>query len=146
MKMLWPALVMVLTATAGSASDAIKIASPDKTSSVIVDKSGRRDLIFVQNGQAEHRLFYNELDTVFKPKLAAALKVPISNVGKIVLATFKTANWLSPAEVEIKGESSVTVNEAPDKYSEGVFNFKAIVSKKGDIKHLIITVTTVYPG
>lgn len=30
-------------------------------------------------------MFYNELDTVFKPKLAAALNVPISKVGKIVL-------------------------------------------------------------
>jgi hypothetical protein len=72
--MLW--LALLLTAIAGSASDATKIASPDKTSSIIVDKSGRRDLIFVQNSQAEHRLYYNELDTVFKPKLAAALNVP----------------------------------------------------------------------
>jgi hypothetical protein len=83
MKMRWPALVhrvIGLTATAGSASDAIKIASLDKMSSVIVDKSGRRDLFFVQNGQAEHRWFYNELDTVVEPKPAAALKVPVSKV------------------------------------------------------------------
>jgi hypothetical protein len=76
MRMLLHALVLLPTATTGFASDMIKIASPDKTGSVIVDKSRQRDLIFVRGGPNEHRLSYNDLDAVFKPRLATTWRSP----------------------------------------------------------------------
>ena len=52
----------------------------------------------------------------------------------MVLPTFKSARWISPEEVEIKGESTVIINED----SGDDFEFTAVVSKTGKIKDLSI--------
>jgi hypothetical protein len=128
-------LVFLMTVTAAFADDAIKIVSPDNTATLIVDKSGKRDLIALRSGKIRHRLFYEDLDTLFRAKLATAFNASLTKVGKIVLPTFKSARWISPEEVEIKGESTVIINED----SGDDFEFTAVVSKTGKIKDLSIT-------
>ena len=98
----------------------------------MVDKSGRRDIIELQSGKRVHRLFYEDLDSIFKPKVAEAFNASLNKVGKIVLPTFTSARWISPDEVEIKGESVVIIND--DDGDE--FTFTASVSKSGTVQHL----------
>jgi hypothetical protein len=58
----------------------------------------------------------------------------LDKIGKIVLPTFTSARWTSADEVEIKGESSVVIND-----DEGdAFNFTASVSKSGSLRHLSV--------
>jgi hypothetical protein len=76
-----------------------------------------------------------DLDTLFRAKLATAFNASLNKVGKVVLPTFKSARWISPDEVEIKGESTVIINED----SGDDFGFTAVVSKTGKIKDLGIT-------
>jgi hypothetical protein len=127
-------LSFLVTATAGLAAEPIKFISPDKTSTLLVDKSGKRDLIELKSGKTVHRLFYEDLDALFKPKLAKAFDASLNKVGKIVLPTFISARWMSADEVEIKGESSVIIND--DAGDE--FNFTATVSKGGTIKDVVV--------
>jgi hypothetical protein len=128
-------LVLVVSAVTALADDAIKIVSPDNTTTLVVDKSGKRDLIVLHSGKIRHRLFYEDLDTLFRAKLATAFNASLNKVGKVVLPTFKSARWISPEDVEIKGESTVIINEdAGDD-----FVFTAVVSKAGKIKDLSIT-------
>jgi hypothetical protein len=127
-------LALVLTAAATLAGDAMKFVSPDKSSSLIVDKSGKRDLIELKSGKQVHRLFYDDLDSIFQPKIAEAFNASLNKVGKIVLPTFTSARWTSPDEVEIKGESSVVIND--DEGDE--FTFTASVSKSGSVQHLTV--------
>jgi hypothetical protein len=127
-------LSFLATATAAVAADPIKFISPDKTSTLLVDKSGKRDLIELKSGKTVHRLFYDDLDALFKPKLAKAFDASLNKVGKIVLPTFISARWISADDVEIKGESSVIINDdAGDQ-----FNFTATVSKAGTIKDVAV--------
>jgi hypothetical protein len=128
-------LVLLATVVAAFADDAIKIVSPDNSSTLIVDKSGKRDLIVLRSGKIRHRLFYEDLDTLFRAKLATAFNASLNKVGKVVLPTFKSARWISPQEVEIKGESTVIINED----SGDEFEFTAVVSKGGKIKDLSIS-------
>ena len=58
----------------------------------------------------------------------------LNKVGKIVLPTFTSARWISADEVEIKGESSVIIND--DNGDE--FTFTASVSKSGSVKNLTV--------
>jgi hypothetical protein len=104
-------LVFLMTVAAAFGDDAIKIVSPDNTATLIVDKSGKRDPIALRSGKIRHRLFYEDLDTLFRAKLATAFNASLNKVGKVVLPTFKSARWISPEEVEIKGESTVIINE-----------------------------------
>jgi hypothetical protein len=104
-------LVFLMTVAAAFGDDAIKIVSPDNPAMLIVDKSGKRDLIALRSGKIRHRLFYEDLDTLFRAKLATAFNASLNKVGKVVLPTFKSARWISPEEVEIKGESTVIINE-----------------------------------
>jgi hypothetical protein len=127
-------LVFLMTVVAAFADDAIKIVSPDNTTTLLVDKSGKRDLIVLHSGKIRHRLFYEDLDTLFRAKLATAFNASLNKVGKLVLPTFKSARWISPDEVEIKGESTVIINED----SGDDFGFTAVVSKTGRIKDLSI--------
>ena len=127
-------LPLLLIATAALAVDPIKFISPDKSSTLVVDKSGKRDIIELRSGKTVHRLFYEDLDALFKPKLAKAFDASLNKVGKIVLPTFISARWISPDEVEVKGESSVIINE--DAGDE--FNFTATVSKNGTIKDVTV--------
>ena len=128
-------LVFLMTVATAFADDAIKIVSPDNSTTLLVDKSGKRDLIVLHSGKIRHRLFYEDLDTLFRAKLATAFNASLNKVGKVVLPTFKSARWISPDEVEIKGESTVIINED----SGDDFGFTAVVSKMGKIKDLSIT-------
>src|SRR4029077_4208612 len=83
-----------------------------------------------------HRLFYEDLDSIFKPKIAEAFNASLNKVGKIVLPTFTSARWSSPDEVEIKGKSVVIIND--DGGDE--FTFTASVSKSGTVQHLTVVV------
>jgi hypothetical protein len=134
MKPFFLLLVFLMTVAAALADDAIKIVSPDNATTLLVDKSGKRDLIVLHSGKLRHRLFYEDLDTLFRAKLATAFNASLNKVGKVVLPTFKSARWISPDEVEIKGESTVIINED----SGDEFQFTAVVSKNGKIKDLAI--------
>ena len=127
-------LVFLLTAAFTFAADVEKFVAPDKSAALVIDKSGRRDVIELRSGKRVHRLFYENLDSTFKPKLAVAFKASLDKVGKIVLPTFTNARWVSSDEVEIKGDSSVTINN--DEGDE--FTFTAVVSKSGNIKSLTV--------
>jgi hypothetical protein len=104
-------LVFLLTVASALAADVMKFVSPDKSSTLVVDKSRRRDIIELRSGKRVHRLFYEDLDSIFKPKIAEAFNASLNKVGKIVLPTFTSARWISGDEVEIKGESSVIIND-----------------------------------
>ena len=110
MKRSLPATLLLVAASAVFAAEPIKFVSPDESSTLIVDKSGRRDLIELRSGKTVHRLFEENLDSVFKPKLAKAFNASLNKVGKIVPPTFTSARWISPDEVEIRGRSSVIIN------------------------------------
>jgi hypothetical protein len=84
----------------------MKFVSPDKSTTLVIDKSGKRDVVELQSGKRVHRLFYEDLDSIFKPKIAEAFGVSLNKVGKIVLPTFISARWTSADEVEIKGNQS----------------------------------------
>jgi hypothetical protein len=130
-------LVFFLTAAFTFAADIEKFVSPDKSATLIIDKSGRRDVIELRSGKRLHRLFYEDLDSVFKPRIAVAFKASLDKVGKIVLPTFTGARWISSEELEIKGDSSVTINnDAGDE-----FTFTAVVSKSGNVKSLTVVPT-----
>src|SRR5271169_4413262 len=130
---LFPAFL--LTVASAFAADATKFVSPDKSTTLVVDKSGTRDIIELQSGKRVHRLFYEDLDSIFKPKIAEAFNASLNKVGKIVLPTFTSARWTSADEVEIKGESVVIIND--DDGDE--FTFTASVSKSGNVKLLTVT-------
>ena len=119
------------------AADVMKFVSPDKMSTLLVDKSGRRDVIELRSGRTVHRLFYEDLDSIFKPTIAEAFNASLNKIGKIVLPTFTSASGTSPDELEIKGRSSVIINN--DKGDE--FAFTALVSKSGSVKHLTVVPT-----
>jgi hypothetical protein len=126
--------VIFLVAVSALADDQTKFISPDKSSVLVVDKSGRRDIIELNSEGRVHRLFYEDLDSVFKPRIAEAFKASLDKVGKIVLPTFVSARWTAENEVEIKGESDVIIND--DDGDE--FTFIALVSKSGHVRHLTV--------
>jgi hypothetical protein len=115
-------LVFLLTVASAFAADAMKFVSPDKSTTLVVDKSGRRDIVELQSGKRVHRLFYEDLDSIFKPKVAEAFNASLNKVGKIVLPTFT------------RGESVVIIND--DDGDE--FTFTASVSKSGTVQHLTV--------
>ena len=126
--------IFLLTAACAFAADAMKFVSPDKMSTLIVDKSSRRDIIKLKTGKKLHRLFYEDLDSTFKPRIAEAFNASLNKIGDIVLPTFSSASWNSQDEVEITGKSSVIINN--DKGDE--FTFTAVVSKSGIVKSLTV--------
>ena len=130
-------LAFFLTVASTFAADAMKFVSPDKSTALVVDKSGRQDVIELKSGKRVHRLFYENLDSLFKPKVAEAFNASLNKVGKIVLPTFTSASWSSEDEVEIKGQSSVIIND--DGGDE--FTFTALVSKSGKVNHLTVVPT-----
>ena len=123
-----------LTVVSAFAADATKFVSPDQSSTLVVDKSGRRDIIELQSGKKMHRLFYDDLDSIFKPKVTEAFNASLNKIGEIVLPTFTSARWTSDDEVEIKGQSVVIIND--DKGDE--FTFTALVTSSGSVKHLTV--------
>ena len=129
-------LALLLTVVSTFAADTMKFVSPDKSCALVVDKSGKRDLMELKSGKRVHRLFYEDLDSIFKPKIAEAFNASLNKVRKIVLPTFTSASWTTEDEVEIKGESSVSIND-----DEEEFTFTAEVSKAGNVKHLSVILT-----
>ena len=127
-------IFFLLIVASAFAAEAMKFVSPDKTSTLIVDKSGRRDIVELKTGKKVHRLFYEDLDSTFKPRIAEAFNASLNKIGKIVLPTFSSASWSSQDEVEIKGKSSVIINN--DEGDE--FTFTAVVSKSGIVKTLTV--------
>jgi hypothetical protein len=125
-------LSFLLTIVSAFAADAMKFVSPNKMRTLLVDKSGRRDIIELKTGKKIHRLFYQDLDSTFKPRIAEAFNASLNKVGTIVLPTFTSASWTSDDQVEIKGKSSVILND--DKGDE--FTFSALVSDSGIVKSL----------
>src|SRR5437588_12792855 len=96
-----------------------------------------RDVIELRSCKTMHRLFYADLDSIFKPKLAKAFNASLNKVGKIVLPTFTSARCISAAEVEIKGQSSVIIhNDTGDE-----FTFTAMVSKSSHTTDVPVTPT-----
>ena len=75
-------LFFLLTVASTFAADAMKFVSPDKMSTLVVDKSGRRDIIELRSGKRAHRLFYEDLDSIFKPKIAEAFNASLNKIGK----------------------------------------------------------------
>jgi len=124
----------VLTVASVFAVDAMRFVSPDKMSTLVVDKSGRRDTVELRTGKKIHRLFYEDLDSTFKPSIAEAFNASLNKIGKIAPPTFSSASWTSDEEVEIKGKSLVTINN--NKGDE--FTFIALVSKSGVVKSLTV--------
>ena len=113
-------LAFLLTVASAFAADAMKFVSPDKSTTLVVDKSGRRDIIELQSGKRVHRLFYEDLDSIFKPKIAEAFNASLNKVGKIVLPTFTSARWTSPDEVE-HGQGGLVGIGSGDSTSPGKF-------------------------
>jgi hypothetical protein len=127
-------LVLFSIVVSAFADDAMKFVSPDKSTTLVIDKSGKRDIAALQSGKRVHRLFYEDLDSIFKPKIAEAFGASLDKVGKIVLPTFSSARWISADEVEIKGESVAIINDGDG----DEFTFAASVSKSGSVKHLTV--------
>ncbi|MBW0000440.1 MAG: hypothetical protein JO015_15180 [Verrucomicrobia bacterium] len=126
---------LLVTASGLIAAEPIKFVSPDQSSVLVVDKSGRRDLIELRSGKTVHRLFEENLDSTFKPKLAKAFDASLNKVGRIVPPTFTSARWVSPDEVEIKGRSSVIINND----NGDAFSFTASVTKSGTVRDVTVT-------
>src|SRR5258705_4676003 len=124
-------LAFLLTVAFTFAADAMRFVSPDQSTTLVVDKSGRRDLIELRSGKRVHRLFYEDLDSIFKPKIAEAFNASLNKVGKIVLPTFTSARWISADEVEVTGESGVTINDADG--DQFTFTFTASDSKSWSV-------------
>jgi hypothetical protein len=76
-------LVFLLTVASAFAADAMKFVSPDKSTTLVVDKSGRRDIVELQSGKRVHRLFYEDLDSIFKPKVAEAFNASLNRLAKL---------------------------------------------------------------
>jgi hypothetical protein len=132
---IFSSLVLFLTVASAFAEDPMKFVSPDGSATLVIDKSGKRDIAELHSGKKVHRLFYEDLDSNFKPKIAEAFGTSLDEVGKIVLPTFVSARWTSADEVEIKGESVVTINDGDG----DEFTFTASVSKSGNVRHLTVT-------
>jgi hypothetical protein len=111
-----------------------QIPSPDNTSAIQIDRSGRRDVIQLRSGVKIIRLFYDDIDSL-KPYIAKSYNVSVTKVGKIVLPTFLSAKWLSPAEVEITCDTVVTLAENDTME----FDFTAVVSSSGTTQSVTIT-------
>lgn len=125
----------LLTAAAAYAADSIEFVSPDKSSTLVVEKSGKHDFIELKSEKTVHRLFYEGFDPLFQPKLAEAFGTSLNVMGKVVPPTFTSVKWLSADEVEIKGKSNVIINhDAGD-----AFTFIALISKAGSVKDLTVT-------
>jgi hypothetical protein len=105
----------------------LQVPSPDNANSLMIDKSGRRDVLQLRAGVKVIRLFYDDIDAL-KPYLARAFGVPVAKLGKITLPTYKSAKWLSASELQVVCVSAVAVGDA-----EREFDFTAIVDTSGKL-------------
>jgi hypothetical protein len=67
-------------------------------------------------------------------RIAEAFNASLNKIGKVAPPSFSSASWNSQNEVEIKGKSSVIINN--DKGDE--FTFTGLVSKSGIVKILTV--------
>src|SRR5262249_42613615 len=113
-------LVLAVPAFAGELQ---QIRSPNRSKVLLVDSSGRRDIISIKSGSKIIRLFYgNEGDALdaWKPQLAKLYVIPENQIGKIVLPSFVAAKWISDNEVQIDLESSFTEEKNFDSFEFAV--------------------------
>lgn len=105
--------------------------SPNHSRALIVDTSGKRDLISIRSGSKNICLFYENygdaLDA-WKPELSKLYGIPETQVGKIVLPSFVAAKWISENEVLIDLESSFTETKNFDSFD---FSLRALVRADG---------------
>jgi hypothetical protein len=109
-----------------------QIPSPDNSNSLMIDTSGRRDVLQLRTGVKVVRLFYDDIDAL-KPYLARAFGVPATKLGKIIVPTYKSAKWLSNAELQIVCAGSVNLGD-----SNREFDFTAVVDSSGKLLNATI--------
>jgi hypothetical protein len=112
---------------AAPAVEILQVPSPDNANSLMIDKSGRRDVLQLRAGVKVIRLFYDDIDAL-KPYLARAFGVPATKLGKISFPTYKSAKWLSPAQLQVVCDSAVVLGDV-----DREFDFTAIVDTTGKI-------------
>ena len=112
---------------AAFAVEILQVPSPDNANSLMIDKSGRHDVIQLRAGVKVIRLFYDDIDTL-KPYLAKAFGIQIAKVGKITLPTYKSAKWLSATDLQVVCDSAVAIAD-----SEREFVFTAVVDTTGKL-------------
>jgi hypothetical protein len=109
-------LVLAAPAFAGGLQ---QIRSPNRSKVLLVDSSGRRDIISIKSGSKIIRLFYGNIGDAldaWKPRLSKLYRIPESQIGKIVLPSFVAAKWISENEVQIDLESSFTETKNFDSF------------------------------
>jgi hypothetical protein len=109
------------------AVEILQVPSPDNSNSLMIDKSGRRDVLQLRSGVKVVRLFYDDIDAL-KPYLAKSFGVPASKLGKISLPVYKSAKWLSNAELQIVCADAVNLGD-----SDREFDFTAVVDSSGKL-------------
>ena len=109
------------------AVEILQVPSPDNSNSLMIDKSGRRDVLQLRTGVKVVRLFYDDIDAL-KPYLARAFGVPATKLGKITLPTYKSAKWLSNARLQIVCAGAVNVAD-----TDREFDFTAVVDSSGKL-------------
>jgi len=114
------------------AVEILQVPSPDNSNSLMVDKSGRRDVLQLRTGVKVVRLFYDDIDAL-KPYLARSFAVPATKLGKITLPTYKSAKWISNARLEIVCAGAVVVGD-----TDREFDFTAVVDGSGKLLDVAI--------
>ena len=97
--------------------------SPNHSKALVVDTSGRRDVISIKSGSKDIRLFYGHFGDAldaWKSGLSKLYGIPESQVGKIVLPSFVAAKWLSENEIQIDLESGFTETKNFDSFEFSV--------------------------
>jgi hypothetical protein len=124
-------LLLSVLAVPAFAKELKLIQSPDHSRVLLVDTSGRRDIISIKSGSKIARLFYGHygdaLDA-WKPGLSKLYGIPESQIGKIVLPSFVAGKWISEDEVQIDLESNFTETKNFDSFD---FTVRALVSANG---------------
>jgi hypothetical protein len=125
------ALFLSALAVRAFAGELQQIWSPNHSRVLLVDTSGRRDIISIKSGSKIIRLFYGNIGDAldaWKPRLSKLYRIPESQIGKIVLPSFVAAKWISENEVQIDLESSFTETKNFDSFE---FTVRALVSGDG---------------
>src|ERR1700746_2721984 len=112
---------------AAPAVEILQVPSPDNANSLMIDKSGRRDVLQLRAGVKVIRLFYDDIDAL-KPYLARAYGVPAAKLGKISQPSYKSAKWLSATQLQIECASGVSLGDA-----DREFDFTAVVDTAGKL-------------
>jgi hypothetical protein len=122
-------LFSALAATPAFADEMIW--SSNHSSALMVDTSGRRDLISIKSGSKDIRLFYGHFGDAldaWKAGLSKLYGIPESQIGKIVLPSFVAAKWISENEIQIDLESGFTETKNFDSFD---FSLRALVGADG---------------